>query len=153
MLVMPLKWFAAKVLTQPNILALSQYQEMAWCLKCWMVCTKGELILTFFLCWVGHIFFKKSHCVIRWPQEWQQQLMEMPIGLVPGGSGNALNCSVLHQLDQPLDGVNNLGAKHSAMNVALGAKAHPLLTSKHARSFNDIPFPITSADSPGRIHI
>ena len=56
---------------------------------------------------------------------------------------------MLHQLDQPLDGVNNLGAKHSAMNVALGAKAQPLLTSKHARSFYDTPFPITSADSPG----
>ena len=68
--------------------------------------------------------------------------MEIPIGLVPGGSGNALNCSVLHQLDQPLDGVNNLGAKHSAMNVALGAKAQPLLTSKHARSFYHTPFPI-----------
>ena len=58
----------------------------------------------------------------RWPQEWQQKMKQIPVGLVPGGSGNALNCSILHQLNQPLDGVNNLGAKHSALNVALGAK-------------------------------
>merc|ERR1712110_966557 len=58
----------------------------------------------------------------RWPLDWADRLSGIPIGLVPGGLGNALNCSVLHQLKQPLDGVNNLGAKHSANNVALGAK-------------------------------
>ena len=45
----------------------------------------------------------------------------MPVGIVPGGSGNALNCSLLSQLHQPLDGVNNLGAKAAGVNVAEGA--------------------------------
>ena len=58
----------------------------------------------------------------RWPDDWQERLGKIPIGLVPGGSGNALNCSILRQLNQPLDGINNLGAKHSADNVANGAK-------------------------------
>ena len=39
---------------------------------------------------------------------------------MPGGSGNALNCSLLRQLGQPLDGLNGLGAEWSAQNVAEG---------------------------------
>ena len=45
----------------------------------------------------------------------------MPVGIVPGGSGNALNCSLLRQLHQPLDGINNLGATWAGTNVAVGA--------------------------------
>ena len=52
---------------------------------------------------------------------WQQTLQQIPIGLIPGGSGNALNCSLLRYLGQPLDGVNSLGVAHSSANVAVGA--------------------------------
>jgi sphingosine kinase len=52
-----------------------------------------------------------------WPE-----VCKIPVGIVPGGSGNALNCSLLRQLDQPLDGLNGLGANWSSLNVAVGAK-------------------------------
>lgn len=52
--------------------------------------------------------------------DWHQ-VADIPVGLVPGGSGNALNCSLLRQLQQPLDGINNLGASWAARNVAVGA--------------------------------
>lgn len=48
-------------------------------------------------------------------------LCDIPIGIVPGGSGNALNCSLLRQLRQPLDGTHHLGASWSGHNVAQGA--------------------------------
>ena len=48
-------------------------------------------------------------------------MCDFPVGIVPGGSGNALNCSLLRQLSQPLDGTNNLGAAWSGCNVAQGA--------------------------------
>ena len=44
-----------------------------------------------------------------------------PIGLVPGGSGCALNCSLLIMNKQKLDGLNNLGSAASVRNVAVGA--------------------------------
>lgn len=53
-------------------------------------------------------------------RDWHQ-VCDIPVGLVPGGSGNALNCSLLRQLQQPLDGINNLGASWAARNVAVGA--------------------------------
>lgn len=52
--------------------------------------------------------------------DWDQ-ISRIPVGIVPGGSGNALNCSLLRQLEQPLDGINNLGAAWAALNVAVGA--------------------------------
>jgi len=45
---------------------------------------------------------------------------EREISLSIGGSGNALNCSLLRQLQQPLDGLKGLGADWSALNVATG---------------------------------
>ena len=48
-------------------------------------------------------------------------MCDFPIGIIPGGSGNALNCSLLRQLGQPLDGTNNLGATWSGRNIAQGA--------------------------------
>ena len=56
-----------------------------------------------------------------WQREDWSELCDFPIGIVPGGSGNALNCSLLRQLGQPLDGTNNLGASWSGRNVAQGA--------------------------------
>ncbi len=44
-----------------------------------------------------------------------------PVGLVPGGSGCALNCSLIFNNGQKFDGLNNLGAKDSVQNVAVGA--------------------------------
>jgi len=67
------------------------------------------------------LMFEVLNGLYRLPS-WTHQLEQIPIGIVPGGSGNALNCSLLRQLDQPLDGVNNLGAASSALNVALGAR-------------------------------
>ena len=52
---------------------------------------------------------------------------DIPLGIVPGGSGNALNCSLLRQLQQPLDGINNLGATWSGLNVAVGAAQNKTL--------------------------
>lgn len=52
--------------------------------------------------------------------DWET-VSKFPLGIVPGGSGNALNCSLLRQLNQPLDGLNGLGAKWSGLNVATGA--------------------------------
>jgi sphingosine kinase len=46
---------------------------------------------------------------------------ETPMGLVPGGSGCALNCSLLVRLGQTLDGLNSLGPAASSRNVAVGA--------------------------------
>ena len=45
----------------------------------------------------------------------------IPIGLVPGGSGCALNCSLLIMNKQKLNGLNSLGSAASARNVAVGA--------------------------------
>ena len=44
----------------------------------------------------------------------------IPVGLLPGGSGCALNCSLLRELDKKLDGLNNPGLKASADNIANG---------------------------------
>ena len=44
-----------------------------------------------------------------------------PIGLVPGGTGCALNCSLLVMNRQKLDGLNSLGPDASVRNVAVGA--------------------------------
>ena len=53
---------------------------------------------------------------------WEHILQTTPIGFLPGGSGNALNCSFLHQLGKPLDGRYKLGEEHSMANVCVGAK-------------------------------
>ena len=58
--------------------------------------------------------------------DWDQ-ICSIPVGIVPGGSGNALNCSLLRQLNQPLDGVNNLGSKAGGKNVACGAAKNKTL--------------------------
>ena len=52
---------------------------------------------------------------------WEHILKTTPIGVMPGGSGNALNCSLLRQLNQPLDGRYNLGEEHSTNNICNGA--------------------------------
>ena len=52
--------------------------------------------------------------------DWNE-ICKIPLGIIPGGSGNALNCSILRQLGQPLDGLNNLGASWSGYNAAIGA--------------------------------
>jgi len=54
---------------------------------------------------------------------WEHILKTTPIGVMPGGSGNALNCSLLRQLNQPLDGRYKLGEEHSASNICNGAKS------------------------------
>ena len=56
-----------------------------------------------------------------WQRPDWDEMCDFPVGIVPGGSGNALNCSLLRQLSQPLDGTNNLGAAWSGCNVAQGA--------------------------------
>jgi len=53
-------------------------------------------------------------------KDWDTFASRIPLGIIPGGSGNALNCSILRHLDQPLDGINGLGAQSSAINVAEG---------------------------------
>jgi len=53
-------------------------------------------------------------------EDWDD-ICDIPVGIVPGGSGNALSCSLLRQLGQPLDGINNLGATWAGTNVAVGA--------------------------------
>ena len=55
---------------------------------------------------------------------WEHILKTTPIGVLPGGSGNALNCSLLRQLDQQLDGRHKLGEDHSSNNVCFGAKSN-----------------------------
>ena len=54
---------------------------------------------------------------------WEHILRTTPIGIMPGGSGNALNCSLLRQLNQPLDGPYKLGEEHSSDNICFGAKS------------------------------
>lgn len=51
-----------------------------------------------------------------------EDALDVPVGLVPGGSGCALNCSVLRHNGQPLDGLNNLGVDASVRNVVSGAE-------------------------------
>ena len=83
--------------------------------------------------------------------DWNE-ISKIPFGIIPGGSGNALNCSILHQLGmyisfttillklsfqkkkgeiwflgQPLDGLNNLGSTWSALNSAIGAEQNNFL--------------------------
>ena len=53
-------------------------------------------------------------------EDWDD-ICDIPVGIVPGGSGNALSCSLLRPLGQPLDGINNLGATWAGTNVAVGA--------------------------------
>jgi len=53
--------------------------------------------------------------------DWDEKASRIPIGLVPGGSGCALNCSLLIMNKQKLDGLNSLGSAASARNVAVGA--------------------------------
>eukprot|EP00094_Tigriopus_californicus_P002159 TCALIF_02082-PA protein Name:"Similar to SPHK1 Sphingosine kinase 1 (Homo sapiens)" AED:0.01 eAED:0.01 QI:0/-1/0/1/-1/1/1/0/358 len=52
--------------------------------------------------------------------DWSQ-ISRMPMGLIPGGSGCALNSSLLRQLGQVRDGSTSLGPEASANNVAVGA--------------------------------
>ena len=52
---------------------------------------------------------------------WEHILNTTPIGVMPGGSGNALNCSLLRQLNLPLDGRYRLGEDHSTNNICNGA--------------------------------
>ena len=47
---------------------------------------------------------------------------KIPMGLLPGGSGCALNCSLLREMDQKLEGLNNPGLQASADNIAIGVK-------------------------------
>lgn len=54
--------------------------------------------------------------------EWTNVMKNIPIGIMPGGSGNALNCSLLRQLDQPFDGMNKLGTNAALENVMSGLK-------------------------------
>ena len=56
-----------------------------------------------------------------WQRRDWEDMCDFPLGIVPGGSGNALNCSLLRQLGQPLDGTQHLGATWSGCNVAQGA--------------------------------
>ena len=56
-----------------------------------------------------------------WQRRDWEEMCDFPLGIVPGGSGNALNCSLLRQLGQPLDGTQHLGATWSGCNVAQGA--------------------------------
>ena len=55
---------------------------------------------------------------------WEHILKTTPIGIMPGGSGNALNCSLLRQLNLPLDGRHRLGEDHSTRNICNGAKTN-----------------------------
>merc|ERR1712150_39124 len=54
--------------------------------------------------------------------EWMEIMKDVPFGLMPGGSGNALNCSLLHQMKQPFDGMNKLGTNGALDNVMNGLK-------------------------------
>ena len=55
---------------------------------------------------------------------WEHILKTTPIGVMPGGSGNALNCSLLRQLNQPhQDGRYKLGEEYSSKNICNGAKS------------------------------
>ena len=55
---------------------------------------------------------------------WEHILKTTPLGVMPGGSGNALNCSLLRQLNLPLDGRHRLGEEHSTKNICNGAKSN-----------------------------
>ena len=47
-------------------------------------------------------------------------MRDIPVGVMPGGSGNALNCSLLRQTKQNFDGINGLGTDDSLVNVVQG---------------------------------
>lgn len=53
---------------------------------------------------------------------WMEIMKDIPFGLMPGGSGNALNCSLLHQMKQPFDGMNKLGTNGALDNVMNGIR-------------------------------
>ena len=59
--------------------------------------------------------------------EWEKVVKDVPVGIMPGGSGNALNCSLLHQMKQPFDGMNNLGTNGALENV-IGGLTHETKT-------------------------
>ena len=54
--------------------------------------------------------------------EWTSIMKDIPIGIMPGGSGNALNCSLLRQMEQPFDGINGLGTNGALENIMSGTK-------------------------------
>lgn len=49
--------------------------------------------------------------------DWKQVFQSVPLGVVPGGSGNGLSRSLIHAQNEPFDGK---GAVSSVMNVARG---------------------------------
>jgi len=49
--------------------------------------------------------------------DWREALHRLPLGVIPGGSGNGLARSILHELDEPFDG-SGLGS--ALLNVARG---------------------------------
>ena len=54
--------------------------------------------------------------------DWMTIMKYVPFGLMPGGSGNALNCSLLHQMKQPFDGMNKLGTNGALENIMNGVQ-------------------------------
>ena len=53
---------------------------------------------------------------------WNHVMGSLPVGIMPGGSGNALSCALLHQMKQPFDGMNNLGTNGALKNIINGLK-------------------------------
>lgn len=49
--------------------------------------------------------------------DWREALSRLPLGLIPGGSGNGLARSILNELDEPFDGT---GLGSALLNVARG---------------------------------
>lgn len=54
--------------------------------------------------------------------DWTSVMGGTSIGIMPGGSGNALNCSLLRQMEQPFDGINGLGTNGSLANIISGTR-------------------------------
>ncbi len=49
--------------------------------------------------------------------DWREALSRLPLGLIPGGSGNGLARSILNELGEPFDGT---GLGSALLNVARG---------------------------------
>ena len=54
--------------------------------------------------------------------DWVEVMDSLPVGIMPGGSGNALNCALLYQMKQPFDGMNKLGTNGALENIMSGIK-------------------------------